>query len=346
MSSSPVLLLALIGGASGTEHWSDVNWAKCEGGSGIKWDLSTHDGGDYMSVIDRESGRCLAVKDCEYTAGGDAYGRLILEPCTTSNACQGKNQRWRFRNQHASPMLITTTPPAEPTAIECGAKGFPDGPGADGGQGSWCICDVFSPDRVGGTLVNVAGYCGASNSQFVFHTEDDTIRLKDPQHSGLGQCLHGKPCDSSSTPPCSLPASWGDTFLILFCVAGALYAGGGVAFGVRSGEPAGLTAHPHHAAIKAVAGLAQDGVAFTRARIAERRGGGGARGAALLDDSDRGGQSPGKSSKRKKEKKERREKQPAAADESPAEAPSAAASSAAAGTSAGDGGRWVKVPEN
>ena len=133
----------------------------------------------------------------------------------------------------------------------------------------------------------------------------------------------------------------------LFCVAGALYAGGGVAFGVRSGEPPGLTAHPHHAAIKAVAGLAQDGVAFTRARIAERRGGGGARGAALLDDSERAGQrEEGKSSKRKKEKKERREKQPAAADESPAEAPSAAASSAAAGTSAGDGGRWVKVPEN
>ena len=42
-----------------------------------------------------------------------------------------------------------------------------------------CMCDVFSPNLVGGTLVNTAAYCGASNSQFVVTATD--IKLKDPQ---------------------------------------------------------------------------------------------------------------------------------------------------------------------
>eukprot|EP01047_Picozoa_sp_COSAG01_P035416 COSAG01_NODE_2715_length_7199_cov_15.544507_6_plen_118_part_00 len=85
------------------------------------------------------------------------------------------------------------------------------------------MCDVYSPDKVGGTLVNVASYCGASNSQFQASASDGSIRLVDPQHSQLGQCLHAAQCSSSSTPPCSLPSSWGSLFSVLVIAAAVLY---------------------------------------------------------------------------------------------------------------------------
>lgn len=182
-----------------------------------------------MNIIERESGRCLAIKDCVFTSGSDAYGRLVAEPCTTDNSCGGKNQQWRFRDQHATPVLETTTPPTAACAIESGTNGW-----SETGQ-HWCACDVFSPERVGGTLVNVAPYCGAANSQFdIKLSKDGTIRLRDPQHTSLGQCLHAKPCDSSATPPCRLPFGWGWIFIILLSVCGAIYTGGGIIFGVRS----------------------------------------------------------------------------------------------------------------
>jgi hypothetical protein len=221
-----------------------------------------------MNIIESESGRCLAIKDCEFIAGGDLYGRLVVEPCTTSNSCDGKNQQWRFRNQHATPVLTTTTPPSEPCAIESGTTGW-----ADVGD-HWCACDVFSPERVGGTLVNVAKYCGAANSQFNIKVSDDgTIRLRDPQHTSLGQCLHAKPCDGSATPPCHLPLSWGWAFIIVFGACAAVYAGGGITFGVRSqGKSPGLDAHPHYEQVMAIGGLVQDGVVWTRTELANRRG--------------------------------------------------------------------------
>lgn len=252
--------------------WTDANWAKCDTvDDGGKWDIETHEGGKWMNIIERESGRCLAIKDCMFTTGGDAYGRLVVEPCTTSNSCGGKNQQWRFRDQHATPVLITTTPPAKACAIESGTEGF-----SEVGQ-HWCACDVFTPSLVGGTLVNVAGYCGASNSQFDVSklTEDGTIRLRDGQHSSLGQCLHARPCDDSAKPPCTLPAAWGWTFVIALSVCAAVYGGGGIGFGVRSqGKPPGVDAHPHYEQLSAIGGLVQDGVAWTQTQIANRRGGG------------------------------------------------------------------------
>ena len=278
-----IVLLALAGAsaqapppAPGTPSlapgaWTDVGWAKCETvDDGGRWDISTHDGGKWMNIKERESGRCLAIKDCVFTPGGDAYGRLVVEPCTSSNICNGKNQQWRFRDQHATPVLITTTPPTKPCALETGTNGW-----SDVGE-HWCACDVFSPQRVGGTLVNVAKYCGAGNSQFdIKLTDDGTIRLHDPQHASLGQCLHAKACDGSATPPCSLPLSWGWMFIIIFGVGTIGYAGGGISFGVRSqGKPAGLEAHPHYEQVVAISGLVQDGVVWTRTEITNRRGGG------------------------------------------------------------------------
>ena len=42
--------------------WTDVGWAKCDTvDDGGRWDVSTHDSGKWMKLIERESGRCLAI---------------------------------------------------------------------------------------------------------------------------------------------------------------------------------------------------------------------------------------------------------------------------------------------
>lgn len=266
--------------ATATVSWSPVDWAKCgTKQGGVRWKFQSHDGGKYMRLIDVETGRCLAIQNCELPVpGGEAdYGKMVVEPCTSSNKCAaphfdrslvqrcvsdfgflvlpaeaitsliycgrcgGKNQQWRFRNQHETPVLLSASPPAGPAAIESGNNGAmrcmhaenclraaaeviltPVAGLTDSGK-HWCMCDVYSPDKVGGTLVNVASYCGASNSQFQASASDGSIRLVDPQHSQLGQCLHAAQCSSSSTPPCSLPSSWGSLFSVLVIAAAVLY---------------------------------------------------------------------------------------------------------------------------
>jgi hypothetical protein len=57
-------------------------------------------------------------------------------------------------------------------------------------------------------------------------------------------------------------------------VGGGLYAGVGVAVGVRSrGRPPGLSAHPHYGSLRRVVGLVRDEVAWSRAQLAQRCGG-------------------------------------------------------------------------
>ena len=153
---------------------------------------------------------------------------------------------------------------------------------------------------------------------------------------------------------------------------GAGYVAGGAAYGQRTGGAPGLAGHPHHAKWVELYGLCSDGLAFAQSRgrgragggyqpvRAPKSGGGGGepKGSKEKSSSDTSRGSPSPKKKEKKEKKERAEKKggqkerasralaatgvatPAAA----APAPAVAAATPAAGTSAGDGGRWVHVP--
>eukprot|EP01052_Picozoa_sp_SAG31_P015956 SAG31_NODE_1040_length_10203_cov_3.045428_9_plen_366_part_00 len=293
MSPCLCALLCIVlrpwGCSAATVHWSEVDWAKCDDqpsaeASGTKWEFHSA-GANAMRVKDVATSRCLAIQDCAMPVPGASapYGKIVVEPCSTSNSCQGANQLWRFRCQHDNPMLITNVPPDHACAIESGTHDFGGSGDAaslqlhldrlnatsvSNGQNNWCMCDVFSPDQVGNTLVNVAPYCGAANSQFVSSASDGTIRLRDPQHSGLGQCLHAKPCTSASKPPCSIPLSDGWIFSILFVVAVAIYLVGGIGYGVKTQtKQLGLQAHPHYEQMHAVGGLVVDGVMFTHARL-------------------------------------------------------------------------------
>ena len=71
-----------------------------------------------------------------------------------------------------------------------------------------------------------------------------------------------------SGPGCYAASSWGWTLIIVLGVAGLLYVGGGIGFGVKiQGAAPGIAAHPHADQWKQTGGLVVDGVVFTRAHV-------------------------------------------------------------------------------
>ena len=114
--------------------------------------------------------------------------------------------------------------------------------------------------------------CGSSNSQLLFHA-DGTIRSNDGYSKG--QCLSQVPCDSTAVPPCSLPASWGWTFVIALAVCSTLYVAGGVGYAVKvqgeSPSSGHLALHPHHSTWVALGGLLSDGAAFAMLKARQYR---------------------------------------------------------------------------
>ena len=166
-------------------------------------------------------------------------------------------------------------------------------------------------------------------------------------------------------------SNWGSRFLVAFGLVSALYVGGGLAHGGRSGRAPqrhGLSsAHPHAEQWRSLQGLVRDGVVFARARAQGHQPGRAAGSAAPLleveeERRNRGGSSGGKekTSKQRSGKKESKEgsspqsggertsKRSSGGDRgndaAAAPAPVTSAGPAAAGTQAGDGGRWVHVP--
>ena len=152
-------------------------------------------------------------------------------------------------------------------------------------------------------------------------------------------------------------------------MVGVAYLGGGIAYNSQVGGKRGLAALPHRPFWLELRALCFDGWYFTQRKlgIGDRRVGGAS--APLLRAGDGDGRSrdhqDGKEKKQSKEKKEKKEKgsgkkekkekekkrkekgggkSPPAAP-APAPAPAAPAPApAASGTAAGDGGRWVHVP--
>ena len=147
-------------------------------------------------------------------------------------------------------------------------------------------------------------------------------------------------------------SSWGGGLLMtvaLLCVA---YVGGGVLLGRASGKVPGLAAHPHYHRWVELLGLVRDGGAHAglggRSSSTERRGG-------YRPVGEPAARSDGRKKPKEKRSKAKGRKEKAS---SPAPAPAAQVSAAASapasnakategagkGSAAGDGGRWVHVP--
>jgi hypothetical protein len=159
------------------------------------------------------------------------------------------------------------------------------------------------------------------------------------------------------------PSVWGWTLVGGTLLVSAVYLFGGVVYGRKVGSTtAGLAAHPHYVRFVAAYGLVMDGVAFARGRGRSASRGG----YRAVDDNAPsradGGSSGGGSSAQKSAKKTKKmDKRSTKAPRGPVDAPRAIASPSAASTrasgqdpqpaaatarasKAGDGGRWVHVP--
>jgi hypothetical protein len=78
---------------------------------------------------------------------------------------------------------------------------------------------------------------------------------------------------SSATECCEPPEfGWGWTFILLIFLTGGLYAGGGIAYAVKTtGASPGLEALPHQEHWQNIYALVQDGVAFSKRRVLQSR---------------------------------------------------------------------------
>ena len=141
---------------------------------------------------------------------------------------------------------------------------------------------------------------------------------------------------------------WGFGFLIGFGVLAAGYAGGGVYVGTRQNGQDGrplVEQHPHYTQIVEVGALAKDGLQFARARVQGQAA--APNGAGLREPL---GEAKERRRKPKHGDEERQTTEGADAAQAGA-APARAAleasekESAQASVAAGDGGRWVRVPD-
>ena len=164
---------------------------------------------------------------------------------------------------------------------------------------------------------------------------------------------------------CPPEDNWGSSFLLVFTLGFAGYAGGGSIYGARTGgggKPS-LQAHPHYRQWGEARGLCQDGVRYIRSKGSRGRGSARAQllqqPAAGLADRGDGEEEELRGDKKEKRKKEKRssggkKEKPDKEDRhesdriktqaAPAVVVVAVAVPAAEGTASAGGGRWVHVP--
>ena len=243
------------------------------------------------------------------------------------------------------------------------------------GGGSW---QLYTKPKPCGSCAGGATGSSAPAKNLAMNGAKPDVDLPPHQHS---QCVakgNAYPCGHAGPPPeCTPPlvpnsvviyceeSTWGWTVVSLVVVCGGLYVAGGVGLATRrSGERPSLAAHPHHDRWLELGALVTDGVQMAQARLQGRQGYAplARAGAAQATKGGRGAGGAGKREKKeRKGKKKRRDKdederteaemgaeprrveqpEPAAGSEQP----QSAAQPAAAGTAAGDGGRWVRLPE-
>ena len=174
--------------------------------------------------------------------------------------------------------------------------------------------------------------------------------------------------------------SWGTPFLLVAMFGGFGYVAGGIAYAAKTrGKPQALQSHPHYGMWLEAHGLAMDGLEFARARArgtqGNPRGSPSRKGYGAVAEDETAGSRGAKTEKHTSSRKEKKKKSsdggrssreaakqgrsshaedagggsgavvaPSTSTPAPAAAPVAGAGPAAA-TAAGDGGRWVRVPD-
>ena len=137
------------------------------------------------------------------------------------------------------------------------------------------VCYTTSTDAAAGT-----GECGS------WCTRDVSVGTGCPGDNAARLCSSAA---AAAAPPagaqfCS--SNWGWAFLAVAVVLGALYLGGGVAAGARTGAGMRLAAHPHYTRWRQLYGLVLDGAQFSQRRAA---GGGASTGRHAEQGGGRGG---------------------------------------------------------
>lgn len=243
-----------------------------------------------------------------------------------------------------------------PAAWQTGKCSAADGQGCAAEAARWCDstpeCQAFA--------INGGGYQG--------------FKMECTPYGGLGGTMWGR-CEPVPSPDWIAfeklpPSRWGETTILLLLSLPLVYLGVGVAHAwvIQGKRGVGPELLPHLEQWRALGGLLQDGLGWSRARLAGRReysplppssmsvgGDGNSRGGdggGRVGSGDSSKQTKEKTqrkeeTKQKKQTKEKKEKKEKAdnSETRPTKFLSQSSSAVASGsTRAGDGGRWVHIP--
>ena len=249
--------------------YSQLTWAPCSADSALQQFAFDESAGLWT---DGATGRCLSILDKHQIAGAGGYGKVVLDVCGGSEyAGTPSGQAWKPdpASAIAAHAKCDMRSPIEPTNYCINVPNSEAPPDFQGNPLSLpkgtsahfrCTCPArltLQPTLTAITPLQLlcrspswslvwcvsAGYnlvtykaCGSPNSMMIFK-EDGTVSAN--AGYSAGQCLQQIPCDSKATPPCSLPAAWGWSFVIALGVVTAVYVGGGIGYTVRvQGESA------------------------------------------------------------------------------------------------------------
>jgi hypothetical protein len=322
--------------------YSQLTWAPCSADSALQQFAFDESAGLWT---DGATGRCLSILDKHQIAGDGGYGKVVLDVCGGSEYVgTPSGQAWKPdpASAIAAHAKCDMRSPIEPTNYCINVPNSEAPPDFQGNplslpKGTSAHFRSTCPARLTLQLTLTAitplllrcrspswslvwcvsaGYnlvtykaCGSPNSMMIFK-EDGTVSAN--AGYSAGQCLQQIPCDSKATPPCSLPAAWGWSFVVALGVVTAVYVGGGIGYTVRvQGEPAAgfvrdlssashlndlravtvdisqvltsgsvaaqdakapMALHPHRAMWTQVGGLISDGVGFTVAQAKAKLG--------------------------------------------------------------------------
>ena len=350
--------------------WSDLTMGPCSATDKYQQFTVQQSSSGRGTIVDRETGRCAAVKDCDVSLKGGAhgawqYGVVVLDDCDAVSACS----QWTAVPESApGKALFKASEEEDGLSFLLNAVGTPDGfNGNPVTPEDWAAIDKKLPRAewvLAYGMPTASGFSGleGTNSEWGYDASTGQVRVSQAADL-LGKtackdaiencCLIAKPC---SWPCNALGDGW--LFILLLTLGAAGYLGGG-ALHAHKTQGKTLAADgwqamvPHRARWVELGALVQDGIQFSRARLRgvdPPPGGGGSMDAALLapvSDERREQKESGGGGKKKRGAGKKRSKQKRSSGEgsppgspAPAPAPAPAADPApAAGTAAGDGGK-------
>lgn len=255
--SAPLLMLLQVllrrsSAAVAPVTWSKLSWAACNPDDAAqKFHLDPVSG----RWEDKATGRCMSVVDKKQP---EEFGKVALDTCGGADyKGTPSGQKW-------------TVQPADTSKVGTGIAMDVHSPI---NPAQFCInlplsdCQASQQCFDGFNFVTYKA-CGVPNSMLKFN-KDGTVVSNDGFFKD--KCLTQQPCNSESTPPCTLPSGWGTSFTIVVLLALVLYAGGGIGYAFKMrGAPLALASHPHHTQMLSLSGLVVDGLKYTVATITKQ----------------------------------------------------------------------------